>query len=285
MAIAIVTGTSTGIGLSTAITLGRAGHTVFAGMRNPDRGVELRAVAAAENLPITVIRIDVDDDASVDGAIKRILSDNGRIDILVNNAGISGGGPVEEVPLEIFRRVMETNFFGSLRCIKAVLPGMRERCSGCIVNVSSVAGRFGAAAQSPYATSKWALESLSESLAQEMKAFNVRVAIVEPGVIATPMTMGPKPRPPESHYPFGRRRAAMFAAALESQTSPFVVAEQIGRIVDGDGWRLRHPSGPDAATILQWRAGMSDEEWVELGGASDAEWVAGMRKRGLNVKL
>jgi NAD(P)-dependent dehydrogenase (short-subunit alcohol dehydrogenase family) len=285
MSIAIVTGTSTGIGLSTAITLARAGHRVFAGMRNLDRGAELREIISAEKLPITVIQLDVDDDGSVDKAFKQVIADNGRIDVLVNNAGVSGGGPVEEVPVAVFRRAMETNFFGSLRCIKAVLPGMRSQRSGCIVNVTSIAGRFGAAAQSPYAASKWALEALSESLAQEMKAFNVRVAIVEPGVIATPMTMVPRTTPPESPYPFRRRRDAMFTAALRSPTPPAVVADQIRGIVESDSWQLRYPSGPDAAKTLQWRKNMSDEEWVSFGAASDAEWVAEMKKRGLDVKL
>ena len=111
----------------------------------------------------------------------------GRIDVLVNNAGVAVHGSVEELPLSEFRRVMETNFFGALRCIQAVVPGMRERRHGCIVNVTSVAGRFSAAPQAPYSSSKWALEAASEALAQEVKPFGVRVAIVEPGVIATPI--------------------------------------------------------------------------------------------------
>jgi NAD(P)-dependent dehydrogenase (short-subunit alcohol dehydrogenase family) len=125
MAIALVTGTSTGIGLATAITLGRSGHTVYAGMRNLARAGDLQAVVAKEQLPVSIVQLDVDDDGSVNSAIQQVLAARGHIDVLVNNAGIGGGGPVEEVPIDVFRRIMETNFFGGLRCIKAAIPGMR----------------------------------------------------------------------------------------------------------------------------------------------------------------
>lgn len=118
MAIALVTGTSTGIGLATAVTLARGGHSVFATMRNPASGAgEIRALAAAEKLPITVLPMDVDDDASVRAGIDQALAQSGRIDVLVNNAGIAVHGSVEELALGEFRRTMETNFFGALRCI------------------------------------------------------------------------------------------------------------------------------------------------------------------------
>ncbi len=188
MSVALITGTSTGIGLATAVTLARAGHSVYGAMRDPDgSGGELRALAEAEQLAITAVKIDVDDDASVADGIARVLAEAGRIDVLVNNAGIGGGGAVEEVKLADVRRIMETNFFGPLRCIQAVVPGMRERQAGCIVNISSIAGRIAAAPQAPYAASKWALEALGEVLAQEVKPFNIRVALIEPGIIATPI--------------------------------------------------------------------------------------------------
>jgi NAD(P)-dependent dehydrogenase (short-subunit alcohol dehydrogenase family) len=140
MAIVLVTGASSGIGLATAVTLARGGHKIIATMRNLDGASELQKIVSAEKLPITMAKLNVDDDASVNSAVGKALSENGSIDVLVNNAGIGGGGSVEEVPLERFREVMETNFFGALRCIKAVIPGMRERRHGCIVNITSVAG-------------------------------------------------------------------------------------------------------------------------------------------------
>lgn len=286
MAIAVVTGSSTGIGQATAVTLARAGHTVYATMRNPDGGgQELRSIAETEALPIRTHVLDVDSDDSVRNAFNAILTEAGHIDLLVNNAGIGYVGAVEELPLDAFRASMETNFFGALRCIQAVVPGMRERRSGCIVNITSVAGRFSIAPQAPYAASKFALEALSECLAQEMRSFDVRVAIVEPGVIATPI-FGKMPPAPPSIYPHTRRLGELFRASLENPVSPYVVGEKIREIFESDTWQLRHPVGPDAAALLAWRASMTDEQWVASAAVSDQEWVSYVRQTfGLNVSL
>jgi len=279
MSVVLITGASTGIGLATAVTLGRAGHDVQATMRNPARSPELAEVAAKEKLSVTIHPMDVDDDASVKNRVAQILKQWGRIDDLVNNAGIGMMGPIEETPLTEFRQVMETNFFGALRCIQAVVPGMRERKSGCIVNVASVAGRIAIAPQAAYASSKWALEALSEILAQEMKGFNIRVAIVEPGVIATPIFGKAKLEPTETRYPHTKRIAAIFAASLRNPTSPYVVGEKIREIVEGGSWQLRYPVGPDAAPLLAKRASMTDEAWVEAqGNRNDADWAARFEK-------
>ena len=187
MPVALVTGTSTGIGLATAAALGRAGHNVYATMRNPERAPELFQLAGAEKLPIKILTMDVDNDASVSRAVGEVLADVGRVDVLVNNAGVQGSGPIEEIPLAEFRRVMETNYFGVLRCIQAVLPGMRKQRDGHIVNVSTIGGRIAGLSQGPYCGSKFALEAVSEILAGEVKAFGIRVAIVEPGVTETPI--------------------------------------------------------------------------------------------------
>jgi NAD(P)-dependent dehydrogenase (short-subunit alcohol dehydrogenase family) len=274
MAIAVVTGTSTGIELATAATLARAGHTVYATMRNPKTGgEELRAMAQREHLPLHIMALDVDSDDSVHKAFANILAETGRIDVLVNNAGISGIGPVEENPIAAFRAIMETNYFGALRCIQAVLPGMREQRSGWIVNISSVAGRLSVAPQAAYSSSKFALEAASESLAQEVKAFGIRVAIVEPGVIATEIFDKVQPPPTESNYPHGRRIYELFKTSLLTPVSPYVVGEKIREIVESNTWKLRHPVGPDAEGFLAWRASMSDEQWVDFGGLSDEQWV------------
>ena len=187
MAVVLITGTSSGIGLATALTLGRAGHKVYATMRNPTKAPELGQTAAAEKLPIKISIMDVDSDSSVKEGIENIRKDAGQIDVLVNNAGVERSGSIEETPLAEFRAVMETNYFGVIRCVQAVAPEMRKRKSGCIINVSSVAGRISCTPMAPYTASKFALEALSECLAQEMKTFNVRVALVEPGIIDTPM--------------------------------------------------------------------------------------------------
>jgi NAD(P)-dependent dehydrogenase (short-subunit alcohol dehydrogenase family) len=287
MPIAVVTGSSTGIGQASAITLARAGHTVYATMRNPQTGgEELRLIADKENLPLRLAALDVDSDQSVDTAFRAILKEAGRIDVLVNNAGIGNMGAVEETPIDAFRATMETNFFGALRCTQAVLPGMREQRAGYIINVSSVAGRFAGAPQAPYASSKFALEALSECLAQEMKAFGIHVAIVEPGVIATPI-FGKVGQPPSTtRYPQRRRLMELFRASLENPVSPYVVGEKIREIVESKTWQLRHPVGPDAAGLLAWRASMTDEQWVDYGAQSDESWVATVRQTfGLDVNL
>jgi NAD(P)-dependent dehydrogenase (short-subunit alcohol dehydrogenase family) len=141
MASVLVTGTSKGIGMATALVLGRAGHTAHATMRDPQSAPELARTAAEEGLPIRVSAMDVDSDASVAQAVGAIEEADGPVDVLVNNAGIERRGSTEEMPLSDYRAVMETNFFGALRCIQAVLPRMRERRAGCIINVTSVAGR------------------------------------------------------------------------------------------------------------------------------------------------
>ena len=286
MTIALVTGTSSGIGLATSVSLARRGHKVIATMRNFDRSTELRKIAEAENLPISFEELDVNSDISVNDTMSRLLSEHDHIDVLVNNAGLGGGGSIEELPLAFFREVMETNYFGALRCIKALIPNMRERRSGCIINVTSIAGRMAIAPAGSYAASKWALEALSESLAQEMKAFNVRVAIVEPGVIATPIFSKARPIPPDSPYPHARRQRALFSASLTQPTSPFVVGEKICEIVESDSWRLRYPVGPDAEPFLKWRASKTDEEVVQLGGATDDEFKSIVKREfGLDIIL
>lgn len=272
MASVLITGTSSGIGLATALAFGRAGHKVYATMRNPSRAPELAQIAATEGLPITVSAIDVDSDASVKEGVDGLLKEGGPLDVLVNNAGIERTGSVEELPLAEFRAVMETNYFGAIRCIQAVLPRMRERRNGCIINVASVAGRIACSPMAPYTASKFALEALSESLAQELKPFNVRVAVVQPGIIDTAMARRIETQHPPSPYPQQRRFAGMFTASLKNPAPPSLVGEKVLEIVDSGTWQLRHPVGPDAVPFLAWRNAMSDEEWVDWGALADDDW-------------
>src|SRR6187431_1763700 len=175
MSTVLITGTSSGIGLETAVVLGRAGHTVYATMRNLERGAVLRGVVEKEALPISIVKMDVDSDESVDEATSAIKTRTACIDVLVNNAGIERAGSIEGLALDDFRATMETNYFGPLRTIRAWLPDMRQRQSGCIINITSVAGKIACSPLTPYAATKFALEALSEGLAQEVKPFNIRV--------------------------------------------------------------------------------------------------------------
>ncbi len=273
MAIVLITGSSTGIGLATALAFGRAGHTVAAAMRNPARSPELAHLIASEHLPITIFTMDVDSDASVDSAIRLVQDTLGPINVLVNNAGIERMGSVEELPLAAFREVMETNYFGVIRCIQAVVPSMRARGSGYIINVASVAGQIAMAPMASYTASKFALEALSECLAQEVKSFGIRVSIVEPGIIDTGMARNiGTPRAP-SPYPHRRRTAAMFTTVLQNPAPPSLVADKVLEVATSESWQLRHPVGPDAAPFLGWRRGMSDEAWVDFGALNDAAWL------------
>jgi len=285
MATVLITGTSSGIGLATALELGKAGHKVYATMRNPARAPELGRRASAEGLPISILTMDVDSDQSVSDCFASVYRQEGHIDALVNNAGVERHGSVEELPMEAFRTTMETNYFGALRAIRQVVPRMRERGSGCIVNVTSVAGKIASTPLGAYTASKFALEALSEALAQEMKPFGVRVALVEPGIIDTPMAHAIDDAPP-SRYRQGRHLAALFQASLEHGTPPSVVATVIRDVIESGTWKLRHPAGPDAAPFLAWRAAMTDEQWTEFNTLDAEAFRARVKKDfGLELKL
>lgn len=287
MAVVVVTGANRGIGLATATALGRAGHRVVAAMRDPGASEEIDRICRQERLDIHVAALDVDDDASVARAFEEIYTRHGRVDALVNNAGISGVGAIEELPLAAFEKVMNTNYFGALRCIKAVLPGMREQRSGCIVNLSSLSGVIAMAPQAPYAASKFALEALSECLAQEVRAFNIRVALIEPGVVDTAIAgSGARAAPADSLYPQARRLLAIFQALGAAPTAPAVVAGRIVDIVEGREDRLRHPVGADAEQFLRFRREKRDEDIIALVGGDDEGFTAAFaREFSIDIRL
>jgi NAD(P)-dependent dehydrogenase (short-subunit alcohol dehydrogenase family) len=278
MASVLITGTSKGIGLVTALCLARAGHEVYATMRNPARAPELAKAAAQEKLAIKISTMDVDSDSSVKAGIEAIMKEAGHIDVLINNAGVERNGSIEEIPLADFRAVMETNYFGALRCIQALVPRMRKRKSGCIINVSSVAGRVSCSPMAAYTATKFALEALSECLAQEMKTFNVHVALVEPGIIDTAMAQSIGVTGAASTYAQQRRFSDLFKASLKNPAPPTLVAEKILEIVESGTWQLRHPVGPDSLPLLGWRNSMNDEQWTELNAADDDTWYQRMER-------
>jgi NAD(P)-dependent dehydrogenase (short-subunit alcohol dehydrogenase family) len=240
---------------------------------------------AQERLPASILAMDVDSDQSVNEVVGELHKQGGAIDVLINNAGIERIGSIEELPMEAFRSVMETNYFGALRCIRAVVPAMREDRRGCVINVTSVAGRIALSPMGPYTASKWAMEALSEVLAQELRPFNIRVAIVQPGIIDTPMARRVETPPQASLYPHGYRVAGMFRAALAVSRPPSIVAQKIREIIESATWKLRHPAGPDGEAFLGWRASMSDDEWIEWGALDDDTWYARVEQDfGLNAR-
>lgn len=274
----VITGANRGIGLDTTLAFARAGFKVYATMRSPQKAIELQEVLDKESLNITMMQMDVDNDASVINCLNEIQDECGAIDVMVNNAGIERHGAIEEMDLSIFKEVMETNYFGVIRCVKGVLPLMREAVKGCIINIASVAGHISSSPLAPYAASKFALEAFSEALAQEVKPFNIRVGIVEPGIINTDMAKDIQHAEPNSNYPQSFRFGGMFRASLEHPTSPTLVADTILDIVKSGTWELRHPVGPDALPFLDWRASMTDEQWTDWNAAPDDEWYKAVQE-------
>lgn len=268
MAKILITGTSKGIGYQAALLLARAGHQIVATMRNPAAS-DLEQVATEAQLPVTVLPLDVDDDASVAEIFGKV---GGSLDVLVNNAGIFSINAVEDEGLEQYQRVMQTNYFGAVRCVKQVLPAMRKRGAGCIINVTSIAGRIAYFASSAYAASKFALEAFTECLAQEVKGCGIKVALVEPGIIDTPMATTSLPQYAENTvYPHGRRLQAFFTNPEKPEASPTLVGEMIRYIIESGDPRLRFPVGPDALPFLGWRGALSDEDWVAISGVRSDE--------------
>lgn len=267
MARAIVTGARRGIGREIALSLARAEHDVIATMRQTD-GCDLAEIAAREKLSITVAILDVDDDVSV-AAFFAVATAAEPIDVLINNAGILSINAMEDESIATLQAVMNTNFFGAVRCMRAVVPSMRARRQGLIINISSIAGRMAAFSHSAYAPSKFALEAASEVLAQELAPFGVRVALVEPGIIATDMSISNLPQPSaESAYPVGRRMVAMNADAKQA-TPPAVVAGTVLDIISGRITAFRTLCGEDAKAFAAMRSRMSDEAWIAMSDTLD----------------
>ena len=268
--VVLITGSSTGIGQATALQLAREGYHVFAGMRNPATGSALITQATRqEGLKLEVIQLDVNDPRSSERAVKDVVEQTGKLDVLINNAGIGGGGPIEEVAEEHLRAVFETNFFGAMHMMRLVLPTMRQARSGTIVNISSIMARMVGANYSAYSGSKAALEAASEALAQEVRRFNIRVVIIEPGFIQTALLKKDKGGPKlDSHSPYYElflRSGRMIDKRLETLPPPELVAETIQQSLETDQPKLRYLVGEDAEKWAAGRQAMTDEEWVDFG--------------------
>jgi NAD(P)-dependent dehydrogenase (short-subunit alcohol dehydrogenase family) len=276
MNVALVTGTSTGIGFATSLLLAQSGYRVFAGMRNLAKADPLRDAAAAARLPLEVIELDVTSQSSTDAAFAHINA-QGPVDVLINNAGVGGASPLELTPEAEHRQMFETNYFGAVRCIQAVLPSMRERKTGAIVNITSIAGIIATPNQIAYSASKWALECLGEALAHELARFGVRVVNIEPGVVMTSIfensaatTRYDKTSP---YQPLMRRNGKLFAAGFKDPAQSPDVAKTILTAITTPDYRLRWPVGKDAVGLAAGRRRITDEEWIARGDdLSDQEY-------------
>lgn len=282
MPVALVTGCSSGIGLATALHFARQGYEVYAGVRNVAGATDLTAAIERDRLPARPLALDVDDDASVKRGVGEVLAKAGAIDVVVNNAGMGGGGAIEEVPLDFAQAMFNTNYFGVIRMIQAALPSMRQRRSGAIVNISSIAGRVAIAGHGTYCAVKHALEAASEALAQEVQGFGIRVAIVEPGVVVTPIFQKARrfsdPAGPYAEHV--RRLLLFYQAQMKMASQPEDAARVIHEAVTTKEPRLRWLVGEDARMLVGGRPRLTDEEFI--AGArpmSDAEYMAEMKRR------
>jgi NAD(P)-dependent dehydrogenase (short-subunit alcohol dehydrogenase family) len=267
--VAVVTGSSSGIGFETSLTLARSGFLTYATMRNLGKGATIKSVATKEGLPIRVVQLNVTEGRSINDAIHSIKSDVGKIDVLVNNAGYGLNGAFEDLAMEEIKAQYETNLFGVIRVTQAVLPIMRKQKSGIIVNISSGAGRFGYPGGSAYVSTKFAIEGLSESMAYELEPFGIRVVLVEPGVIKTnfvnSIVAAKKSQDPNSPYAqLMQNVATSFQHMIEGGSSTDVVAKVVLKAVTSENPTLRYLAGKDVETWIEGKKSMSDEEFYKM---------------------
>ena len=260
--VAVVTGSSSGIGLLTAVELARNGYRVVATMRDLGRSAKLEETAQKAGLRdrLDLRRIDITETDSLAGAVSEIAREHGRIDVLVNNAGFSCAGFAEDITLAELRHQMETNFFGTVAMTKAALPIMRRQRSGHIVQLSSIEGRVATPLLSSYAASKFALEGWSEALRIELRALGIRVVLIEPGPYDTDiwqrnLVVGKQAVHPESPNKERSRRFADFVKSTASQRRDArEVAELIVRVANHPHPRLRYLLGPNVRSHVWFRA-------------------------------
>jgi NAD(P)-dependent dehydrogenase (short-subunit alcohol dehydrogenase family) len=267
--VAVVTGSSSGIGYETSLILARNGFLTYATMRNLNKSENMKLIVAKENLPIQIKQLDVTDDVSVKNAIQDISSEAGHIDVLVNNAGYGLNGAFEDLAMDEIKAQYETNVFGLVRTTQAVLPIMRRQKSGTIVNISSGAGRFGFPGSSAYVSTKFAVEGLSESMSYELEPFGIKVVIVEPGVIRTNfvdgMVVAKKSQDPNSPYSqITQKIATGFEEMMKNASSADLVAKVVLDAITDKNPSLRYLAGSDVETWLGGKRKIADEEFLKV---------------------
>jgi len=267
--VAVVTGSSSGIGFETSLTLARNGFLTYATMRNLNKSGNIKSVAEKEKLPLNIAQLDVTDDGSVKNTMQSIIAEASRIDVLVNNAGYVLNGAFEDLAMDEIKTQYDTNVFGLIRTTQTVLPIMRRQKSGIIVNISSGAGRFGYPGQSAYISTKFAVEGLSESMSYELEPFGIKVVVVEPGVIRTNivngMVVAKKSQDPNSPYlQIIQKMATVLENMMENGSPPDLVAKVVLNAVTNESPTLRYLAGNDVEAWLDSKRNMSDEEFYKM---------------------
>jgi NAD(P)-dependent dehydrogenase (short-subunit alcohol dehydrogenase family) len=260
----LVTGCSSGIGRATALALAQAGLPVWASARKAGGLREL------ERAGCRVLELDVTDEQSRAAAVRQVEAAHGAVGVLVNNAGHGGGGPVEEVPLDLVRETFETNVFAVIRMCQLVLPGMRARRRGLIVNIGSAAGLVTPPTGCPYAMTKYAIESLCDALRPEVAPFGIRVALVQPGAVRTRFMANSERHQPEddgdSPYAAYKANVAKMAARAHREGAPGVlgaddVAAVILKAVTAPRAKARYKAGSQARLAPVARRLLGDRGW------------------------
>lgn len=256
--VVLITGASSGFGQLLAAQLRSRGHQVFGTSRRP------AADAAAALLPL-----DVRDDASVAACVAQVRALAGPVDVLVNNAGYVHEGPFEEMTIEELKALFETNFFGTVRMANAVLPEMRARRRGRIINVGSMAGVIPLPFLGAYCASKHAVDSYSESLFHELRPLGIAVHVVEPSYYATGIETR-KLRTTPSIADYDDQRARMYRTIERDEQRragpPAPVVDLLTKLAEGRTSRFRHVMGPDSST------------WYMRGLLPEWAWTFGMRR-------
>jgi NAD(P)-dependent dehydrogenase (short-subunit alcohol dehydrogenase family) len=247
----LITGAARGIGMATAQVLANRGHSVVA--------TDISALSGLEGIQAHVLDVTSDD------SVARCLKEVGPLDAIVNNAGITGGGPVEDHPLDRFRQMFETNTLGPLRLIQAVLPDWRKRGSGVIVNVSSINGRVSSPLRAAYSASKFALEALTESLHYEVRHFGIRCVLIEPGNTATGIEPIEPHQGPADYAGLWEQSAGVDTKMTgpSGPQGPEVVALAVASAIEDPATPLRVPVGQDAETILGLRRSLDDQAFED----------------------
>ena len=268
--VAIITGSSSGIGYATSLMLARNGFYTYASVRNINKSASIQSIADAEKLPLKSIQLDVTDDSSVKAAVEKIVSEQGRIDVLVNNAGYGLFGAFEDLSLDEIKAQFETNFFGVIRTTQHVLPIMRNGIGGgIIVNVSSVNGHVPFPVISAYVATKFALEGLSESIAYELEPFGIKVILIEPGAIGSGFMKGSVMSkraldPKSAYFEFVRKVRYKISSDHENATQPEEVAMTIGQAILSEKPEFRYVVGSDAVTLMQARKNMPYPDFQQM---------------------
>lgn len=239
----LITGASSGFGRASATLLVQRGHHVFGTSRHPERA----QVGGFELLPL-----DVRLDESVSACVQMVMQRVERLDVLVNNAGHGMVGFLEETTVEDARAIFETNFFGVMRMVNAVLPHMRKQRSGHIINMGSMGGLVGVPSEGMYSATKFALEGYTETLRREVRRFNIRVSLVEPGDYNTPIVLQPVSTVIDDYRHMHPRVLESRAQLMRVAPEPSEVARTITRIIESTSPRLRYLVGREKSDVM-WK--------------------------------